>query len=93
LLAYFNRRLIGQVLGTEGLFKYLDKYDIELSPAFDRLLDRYSAQRMGIEDDGGVCGRIVFALSQAVSPGVYAPCAGTAGHGRSCSAGSKALLE
>lgn len=30
-----------QVLGTEQLFAYLDKYDIELSAAFDGLLDKY----------------------------------------------------
>ena len=36
-----------QVLGTEQLFAYLDKYDIELSAAFDGLLDKYVGPPLG----------------------------------------------
>jgi casein kinase II subunit alpha len=29
------------VLGTDDLFQYLDKYDLELGPQFDGILDKY----------------------------------------------------
>ncbi|EEP76688.1 casein kinase II [Uncinocarpus reesii 1704] len=32
---------IAKVLGTDGLFEYLDKYDIELDPQYDEILSRY----------------------------------------------------
>jgi hypothetical protein len=32
---------IAKVLGTEELFEYLDKYDIELDPQYDEILSRY----------------------------------------------------
>ena len=32
---------IAKVLGTDELFAYLDKYDIELEPRFDEILGRY----------------------------------------------------
>ncbi|KAI8814080.1 putative casein kinase [Cladochytrium replicatum] len=32
---------IAKVLGTQELFEYLDKYDIELDPHFDEILGRY----------------------------------------------------
>lgn len=32
---------IAKVLGTDGLFEYLDKYDIELDPQYDDILSRY----------------------------------------------------
>lgn len=32
---------IAKVLGTDDLFAYLEKYDIELDPQFDTLLGRY----------------------------------------------------
>ena len=31
-----------QVLGTDDLFEYLDKYDLELDPHFDGILGRHS---------------------------------------------------
>jgi casein kinase II subunit alpha len=31
-----------QVLGTDELFAYLDKYDLELDPQFDGILGRHS---------------------------------------------------
>jgi len=33
---------IARVLGTDGLFAYLDKYNLELSPHFDDILGRHS---------------------------------------------------
>jgi len=33
---------IAKVLGTEELFSYLDKYDLELDPHFDGILGRHS---------------------------------------------------
>lgn len=57
VIARVNRLLIEQVLGTEDLFKYLDKYDIELSPAFDRLLDRYGAPEKTARGNAGPRGR------------------------------------
>jgi casein kinase II subunit alpha len=33
--------VIAKVLGTDDLFMYLDKYDIELDSAFDDILLRY----------------------------------------------------
>lgn len=32
---------IAKVLGTEELFEYLDKYDIELDPQYDEILSRF----------------------------------------------------
>lgn len=32
---------IAKVLGTEELFEYLDKYDIELDPQYDDILSRF----------------------------------------------------
>ncbi len=32
---------IAKVLGTEGLFEYLDKYDIELDQLYDDILGRF----------------------------------------------------
>jgi casein kinase II subunit alpha len=32
---------IAKVLGTDGLFEYLDKYDIELDPQYDEILSRF----------------------------------------------------
>jgi len=32
----------GQVLGTDELFEYLDRYDLELDPHFDGILGRHS---------------------------------------------------
>lgn len=34
---------IAKVLGTDDLFAYLDKYDIELDSQFDDILERYLA--------------------------------------------------
>ena len=36
---------IAKVLGTDKLFAYLDKYDLELDPDFDNLLGRHSQKR------------------------------------------------
>ena len=36
---------IGKVLGTEELFEYLDKYQIELDPRFSDILGRHSRKR------------------------------------------------
>jgi casein kinase II subunit alpha len=33
---------IAKVLGTDELFNYLDKYDLELDPHFDGILGRHS---------------------------------------------------
>ena len=32
---------IARVLGTDDLYRYLDKYEIELDAAFDNILPRY----------------------------------------------------
>ena len=34
-----------QVLGTEELYEYLDKYQIELDPRFSDILGRHSRKR------------------------------------------------
>lgn len=34
--------VVYQVLGTDELFAYLDKYDLELDPQFDGILGRHS---------------------------------------------------
>jgi hypothetical protein len=36
-----------QVLGTDELFAYLDKYDLELDPQFDGILGRHSKKVRG----------------------------------------------
>jgi casein kinase II subunit alpha len=33
--------VIAKVLGTDDLFEYLDKYDLELDRHFDDILERY----------------------------------------------------
>merc|ERR1712217_748882 len=33
---------IGRVLGTDGLFEYLDKYNLQLDPHFDDILGKHS---------------------------------------------------
>jgi casein kinase II subunit alpha len=35
---------IAKLLGTDELFNYLDKYDLELDPHFDGILGRHSAK-------------------------------------------------
>ena len=35
---------IARVLGTDELFAYLDKYDLELDPHFDGILGRHPAR-------------------------------------------------
>ena len=45
---------IAKVLGTDELFTYLDKYDLELDPQFDGILGRHSKKvRAGLGDGGG----------------------------------------
>ena len=39
---FSNPIFIFQVLGTDDLFEYLDKYDLELDPHFDGILGRHS---------------------------------------------------
>ena len=39
--SFFFNNLI-QVLGTDELFDYLDRYDLELDPHFDGILGRHS---------------------------------------------------
>lgn len=38
---------IAKVLGTEELFEYLDKYDIELDPQYDDILSRFPRKPWG----------------------------------------------
>ncbi len=45
LIAFFQLVRIGKVLGTEELFEYLDKYQIELDPRFSDILGRHSRKR------------------------------------------------
>ena len=42
---FFQLVRIGKVLGTEELFEYLDKYQIELDPRFSDILGRHSRKR------------------------------------------------
>lgn len=39
-LCFFLTR--GKILGTDELFNYLDKYDLELDPHFDGIMGRHS---------------------------------------------------
>lgn len=41
-LKWCGRGLTSQILGTDELFNYLDKYDLELDPHFDGIMGRHS---------------------------------------------------
>ena len=41
----FSQYICEKVLGTEELYEYLDKYQIELDPRFSDILGRHSRKR------------------------------------------------
>ena len=43
-----------QVLGTEELYEYLDKYQIELDPRFSDILGRHSRKRCDTSLKAGI---------------------------------------
>lgn len=43
---------IAKVLGTEDLYDYIDKYNIELEPRFNDILGRWELFLQSHEDDG-----------------------------------------